>query len=125
MKSILAEEPHEAPGKDDGAARKGRESFEAWQKTVEEAQNVMVRNLTFVEVLPGRAVHHILPALARIYAKLRCSGLPLYRIHCDRARELISAQVRRWTLDPTSDDSYKSNGRVEGELGGVKNMFAP
>lgn len=120
MKSILAEEPHEAPGKDDGAARKGRESFEAWQKTVEEAQNVMVRNLTFVEVLPGRAVHHILPALARIYAKLRCSGLPLYRIHCDRARELISAQVRRWTLDPTSDDSYKSNGRVEGELGVVK-----
>ena len=128
---MLGEEPHEIPGEDDGekdggAVKKGPEAFEAWQKTIEEAQDVMVRNLTFVEVLPGRAVTHILPALAKIYAKLRGLGLPLYRLHCDRARELISAPVRRWTLDRgitttlTSGDSYKSNGRVEGELGVVK-----
>ena len=85
-----------------------------------------MRNVTFVEVLPGRAVHHILQALARIYARLRSLGLPLYRLHCDRARELISAPVRRWTLDRgivttlTSGDSYKSNGRCEGELGVIK-----
>ena len=96
---------------------KGRTAFDAWQKEVEKIQDVTVRNLTFVEVLPGRSVQHILPALARIYARLRSLGLPLYRLHCDRARELISAPVRRWTLDRgivttlTSGSSYKSNGR--------------
>ena len=62
--------------------------MEAWQKRIEEAQDVAVRNVTFVEVLPGRAVNNILAALARIYARIRSSGLPLYRIHCDRAREI-------------------------------------
>lgn len=74
--------------------RRGREEFEAWHKAVEEDQGVRVRNLTFVEVLPGRAVTHILPALARIYARLRSLGLPVYRLHCDGARELISAPQR-------------------------------
>ena len=41
---------------------------------MEENQDVMVRNLTFVETLSGRAVHHILPALAKIYAKLEKLG---------------------------------------------------
>ena len=104
----------------------GRAAMEAWQKRIEEAQDVAVRNVTFVEVLPGRAVNNILAALARIYARIRSLGLPLYRIHCDRARELISAPVRRWTLDRgivttlTSGDSFKANGRVEGELGVIK-----
>ena len=119
-------EPDGIPGESAAAEQKGQSAFAAWQKEVEAAQDVQVRNLTFVDVLPCRAVHHILPALARIYARLRSLGLPRYRLHCDRARELISAPVRRWTLDRgiittlTSGDSYKSNGRVEGELGVVK-----
>ena len=118
------EGPREAG--DDAAVKRGQAAMEAWQSRVQEAQDVAVRNVTFVEVLPGRAVHHILQALARIYARLRSLGLPLYRLHCDRARELISAPVRRWTLDRgivttlTSGDSYKSNGRCEGELGVIK-----
>ena len=110
----------------DAAVRAGHTAFDAWQKEVASVQDVAVRNLTFVEVLPSRGVQHILRALARIYARLRSLGLPLYRLHCDRARELISAPVRRWTLDRsivttlTSGDSYKSNGRVEGDLGVIK-----
>ena len=106
--------------------KRGHAAMEAWQKRIEEAQDVAVRNVTFVEVLPGRAVNNILAALARIYARIRSLGLPLYRIHCDRARELISAPVRRWILDRgivttlTSGDSFKANGRVEGELGVIK-----
>ena len=118
----------EGPGEagDDAAVKRGQAAMEAWQSRVQDTQDVAVRNVTFVEVLPGRAVHHILQALARIYARLRSLGLPLYRLHCDRARELISAPVRRWTLDRgivttlTSGDSYKSNGRCEGELGVIK-----
>ena len=113
------------PG-EEAALRACQASHAAWHQMVEKSKDVMVKNLTFVEVLNGRAVHHILPALARIYARLRSLGLPVHRIHCDRARELISAPVRRWSLDRgivttlTTGDSYKSNGRVEGELGEVK-----
>ena len=125
---LLVEEPvveAEVAG-EDTAVRTCKASCETWHKLVEDSTDVTVRNLTFVEVLHGRAVSHILPALARIYARLRSLGLPLYRVHCDRARELISAPVRRWTLDRgilttlATGDSYKSNGRVEGELGVVK-----
>ena len=128
---LLEEDTTGGPGEAEesvgaGAEDRGKEAFAACQTRVEEAQNVAVRNLTFVETLPGRAVGHILPALARIYARLRSLGLPVYRLHCDRARELISAPVRRWTLDRgivttlTSGDSFKSNGLVEGELGVIK-----
>eukprot|EP00913_Durusdinium_trenchii_P015946 g14985.t1 len=128
---FMPEEEDGNPGEDqavvgEAALQSGQTAYDAWQKEVQSAQDVAVKNLTFVEVLQGRAVHHILPALARIYARLRSLGLPLYRLHCDRARELISAPVKRWTLDRgvvttlTSGDSYKSNGRVEGELGVIK-----
>ena len=96
------------PGGDCGGG--GGDQRMAWQQEVEKAQDVTVRNLTFVEVLPGSSVQHILPALARIYARLRSLGLPLYRIHCDRARELISAPVRRWTLDRGIVNSLTSTG---------------
>jgi transposase InsO family protein len=92
----------------------------------EDARNVGVKNLTFTEVIPSRAVKDVLPALARIYARLRYLGLPLRRIHCDRARELTSASIRRWTLDRgvittlTTGSTYKTNGRVESEVGAMK-----
>lgn len=81
-----------------------RTAFDVWHRLVEDAQNVGVKNLTFTEVIPSRAVKDVLPALARIYARLRYLGLPLHRIHCDRACELTSAPVRR----------------VENEVGAVK-----
>ena len=93
---------------------------------MEDSTNVGVRNLTFVEVLASRNVKDVLPAIARIHARLQALGLPLLRIHCDRARELVAAPVRRWTLDRgilmtlTSGSSFKCNGRVEAEVGATK-----
>ena len=126
--ALLREEPvEEAPNEgEDAAVRACQASFDSWHQLVEDSKDVAVRNLTFVEVLNGRAVNNILQALARIYARLRSLGLPIYRLHSDRARELISAPVRRWTLDRgivttlTTGGSFKTNGRVEGELGVVK-----
>ena len=46
--------------------------------------------------------------------------------HCDRACELRSHEIRKWTLDRgiittlTTGSSYKSNGRVENEVGSIK-----
>ena len=101
-------------------------AYDVWHKLVEESQNVAVRTLTFVEVVQSRKVQHVLPALARIHARLRALGLPVYRVDSDRARELLSQPVRRWTLDRdlittlTSGSSFKSNGPCEAEVGYIK-----
>eukprot|EP00435_Cladocopium_sp_Y103_P017368 s2125_g4.t1 len=122
----LQEQSHPAPTGDGPAQSSMRTAFDVWHKLVEEATNVGVKNLTFVEVLHSRAVSDVLPALARIHARLHALGLPILRIHCDRARELVSAPVRRWTLDRgiittlTTGSSFKSNGRVEAEVGATK-----
>eukprot|EP00435_Cladocopium_sp_Y103_P033382 s1981_g8.t1 len=112
---------------DEGPAQEStRTAFDVWHKLVEEATDVGVKNLTFVEVLNSRSVKDVLPALARISARLHALGLPLLRIHCDRARELTSAPIRRWTLDRgiittmTTGSSFKANGRVEAEVGVTK-----
>eukprot|EP00435_Cladocopium_sp_Y103_P018479 s2475_g4.t1 len=111
----------------DGPAQEAmRGAFNVWERLVDDATDVAVKNLTFVEVLNSRAVGDVLPALARIHARLQALGLPLLRLHCDKARELTSAPVRRWTLDRgiittlTTGSSYKSNGRVEAEVGNTK-----
>eukprot|EP00438_Fugacium_kawagutii_P019078 Skav200865 [mRNA] locus=scaffold3214:128100:133379:+ [translate_table: standard] len=101
-------------------------AHETWTKLITEAKDVQVKNLTLVEPLESRAVHHVLPALAKMYGRLRSLGLPVYRLHTDRARELLSNQIKRWTLDRgivstlTSGSSFKQNGRAENEVNQVK-----
>eukprot|EP00435_Cladocopium_sp_Y103_P010101 s2171_g2.t1 len=93
---------------------------------VEEATDVGVRQLTFVQPVKSRNVKHLLPAMARVYARLRALGLPVYRVHSDRAREFCSAEVQTWATDRsilttmTSGSSFKANGRVEGEMNVIK-----
>ena len=100
--------------------------LDAWQKPAEDSQNVAVRNATMVEVVESRTVQHILPAVARIYSRLRQLGLPVMRLHSDRAREFTSLAVRRWAqardivVTKTSGDNYKANGRCERALGQIK-----
>ena len=62
---------------------------------------------------------------------MRSLGLPVHRLHGDKAKaakELVSHQTHRWAADRqivvahTSGDSFKSNGRVEQEVGMLKRM---
>ena len=112
----------EAVADDNPAVAAAQSAYTTWHRLVEESSDVACRTLTFVEVLETRRTKHVLAALARIHCRLRSLGLPLLRLHSDRARELIAAPVRRWTLDRgivatmTSGDSYKSNGRAENEV---------
>ena len=98
----------------------------AWQKLVEESMNVTVKNVTFVETIESRHSQHVLPAIAKIYSRLRQLGLPVMRLHSDRAREFLAAPLRRWAqhrdivLTKTAGDDYKANGRCEAELGVTK-----
>ena len=85
-----------------------------------------VRNITFVEPVMDRSVQNVLPALARIYARLRSLGCPIYRAHSNRAREFVSKQAKHWFLDQglvqtlAPGSAYKTNGRVESEMNNVK-----
>lgn len=123
---ILHEEDHVSEETSPTLVAAARSSMTTWTSMVEANSGVRVRTLTFVEPLPSRTVMDVLPAIARIHARLRSLGLQVLRLHCDRARGLISGAVRRWTLDRqilmtlTSGDSYKSNGRAEGEVSMVK-----
>ena len=122
----LQEQQPVSSGAEGPAQESMRTAFDVWHKLVNDAKNVAVKNVTFVEVLASRSVQDVLPALARIHSRLQALGLPLMRLHCDRARELTSAPVRRWTLDRgivttlTTGSSFKSNGRVEAEVGATK-----
>ena len=91
---------------------------ETWKKLIEQAENVTVRQMTFVEPVISRSVKHLLPALSKVHAL----GLPIYRVRSDRAREFSSAEMqdRNILTTMTSGSSYKANGRVEAEMGMVK-----
>ena len=92
LEGILGEDDiingeHDDPGQD--PLHEGEEeasgSLDAWQRLVEDSQDVMVKNVTFVEAVQSRASQHVLPAVARIYGRLRQLGLPVLRLHSDRA----------------------------------------
>ena len=124
------DESEQGPADDGDQSRKAEATaagcLDAWQKLVEESKNVAVKNITFVETIESRNSSHVLPAIARIYSRLRQLGLPVMRLHSDRAREFIAAPLRRWAqhrdivLTKTAGDDYKSNGRCEAELGVTK-----
>ena len=104
----------------------GVSAMSTWEKMVVDAKDFGIKTLTFVEVVSGRTVPEIIPAIASMYAQLRSLGLPILRLHADRAREFVAAPLRRWTLDRqiiqtfTSGSTYKENGRVEAEVGVIK-----
>ena len=105
----------------------GVSALSTWEKMVVHAKDFGIRTLTFVEAVSGRTVPEIIPAIASMYAQLRSLGLPVLRLHADRAREFVAAPLRRWALDSiqiiqtfTSGSTYKENGRVEAEVGVIK-----
>eukprot|EP00438_Fugacium_kawagutii_P021543 Skav211544 [mRNA] locus=scaffold5431:11157:19385:- [translate_table: standard] len=119
-------EPPPPEGPPSLAEQSANQAYETWHKLIDEASDVRVQTLTFAELLPSRSTQEILPALARIYCRLRSLGLPVYRLHSDRAREFVASPIRRWCLDRgiiatlTPGSSWKSNGRAEAEVGVLK-----
>ena len=95
-------------------------------EALKDTKRYVVKNVTMVEILPSRATKHVIGALNLLYSKFRSLGLPLYRLHSDKARELGSGTVRQWAATKgmvqtvTSGDDPPSNGRVESEIGQLK-----
>ena len=58
---------------------------EKWKALIQKEQNFRVGQLTFVEVLPDRKAASVITGISKIHARLRYLGLPLRRLHSDRA----------------------------------------
>ena len=90
------------------------------------AEPVKHQNLTLVEVMLKRDTDSILAAMSRQYAKFKMMGIPLYRVHTDRATTFLTSKMARWceqkelVQSMTGGDDGPGNGRVEAEIGQLK-----
>lgn len=79
--------------------RRAKSTRDTWDRLVQESKDVATQSVTLVEVVADRTVGQVLHALARMHARLRQLGLPIYRLHGDKAKELVSHQAHRWAGD--------------------------
>ena len=84
---LLEEEDVEEDMTESPSVKRAQAMNETWLKLAQEAENVTVRQLTFVCPVKSGSVKHILPAISRVHARLPALGLPVYRLYSDRARE--------------------------------------
>ena len=81
-----------------------------------------IQNITLFEPLGSRASNEVLSALDRVWVRFRALGIPMVRLHSDRAKEMLSKPVRAWAgrrglyQTFTSGDDAPSNGRIESEI---------
>ena len=89
-------------------------------------KGVAVQNVTMAEVMESRSAREVIRAISLIFVKYRSLGIPLYRMHCDRAKEFLARPVQQWCLEHnllltmTAGDDHAANGRVETEVNQVK-----
>ena len=85
-----------------------------------------VIDIPMVEILPTKSAKAIVSALNKFYARLRSWGLPVYRMHSDRARELTDPLVTQWAAHrgiyktTTAPEQPAGNGRAERLVGKLK-----
>lgn len=121
-------EEEEGDGLDPGDGVEVADDGEEWLKKVEEEEDFEVRQLTLAEIVKSRASANLMEAVARMVTKLRYYGLPVKRLHSDRAREFTAKRARQWALDRgilrtfTDGSSWKMNGRAEAEVGFMKRL---
>lgn len=81
-----------------------------------------IQNVTLFEPLGSRSTSELLPALDRVWVRFRALGIPMVRLHSDRAKEMLAKPVRaragRRGLYQTftSGDDAPANGRIESEI---------
>ena len=104
----------------------GLDDEKKWASMVEAEQDFQVKQVTFAEVMENRGAPAVLEAVGRMVAKLNFLGLPLKRLHSDRAGEYQSKTFDKWVRDRglcrtfTDGDNFKGNGRAEGAVAQLK-----
>ena len=85
-----------------------------------------VRHVTVVFPMESRATSEVIQALDAVTLQFRSMGLPIWRLHSDKARELIAKPVQRWAMSrqilqtTTGGDNPASAGHVESEVNQLK-----
>ncbi|CAE7422676.1 GIP [Symbiodinium sp. CCMP2456] len=88
------DEPGEPEGEDDPELQAQEEE---WKKKIADLRKPMeLQALRFCIPLERHTGKEILECIQDLYVKLRALGLPLTRIHSDRAREFRVKPVRKW-----------------------------
>ena len=97
-----------------------------WQDEVAHLQDVSVCNLTIALPLKSRHANDIIEVTSAMYGRLRSFGLPLHRVHTDRAREFTSRPFAAWLRQrdvahtTTGGDEHQGCARAEGEINVLK-----
>ena len=86
------ERGEELPAEDQAAVENAQER---WNKYVQEKESVETTSLTWTVPLASRKTDDIIAAAAQGYSRLRALGIPVIRVHSDRAREFTSKSFRR------------------------------
>ena len=97
-----------------------------WKEMIQDLQDVQVCNLTLAAPLRSRHASEVQKALTYFYCKLRALGLPVLRLHSDRAKEFVSKNLAQWMRDhnvlhtTSSGDESQGSARAEREIGFLK-----
>ena len=99
---------------------------EAWLEKIEKETDFTVKQVTMAEILENRGAQAVVEAISRFHARLRFLGLPILRLHSDRAGEYQSRAFDRWCRERnvmrtfTDADNFRGNGRAECAVAQVK-----
>ena len=91
-----------------------------------ESSPVKVRHVTVIHPMGSRATSEVIHALNVVATQFKTMGLPIRRLHSDKARELVSKAVQRWASarqvqqTTTGGDDPASAGHVESEVNQLK-----
>ncbi|CAE7406162.1 GIP [Symbiodinium sp. CCMP2592] len=103
--------------KDEAELKKSKERYEELLKGIGDSMEYQV--LHYAIPLKTRLMRDVDMAVKTLYLQLRAEGLPVTRVHSDRARELRGADLRAWLLHrdvlPTCGEAQvpQTNGRAE------------
>ena len=122
------EEPDgEGPAGDLVVDAEAEQGEDEWKKLVEDLKKPLVMDaLKFVIPLEKHRGRDILEAIQDIYITLRTMGMPLLRIHSDRASEFRTKMLRKWARERDVFQTYSEgvapaqNGSAEGHVKWLK-----
>ena len=123
----LEEVKEEEAPLDDETKQELEEANEKFKKLFHEiGDKLEYQVIQFAVPLRTRVASEIEEAIRHLYLQLRAEGLPVTRIHSDRARELRGTRLRRWLLEhdvlPTTGEAQtpQTNGRAEAAVRLIK-----
>lgn len=110
------------PGMQDDAEEWNRR----WKEFVNGANKMRIRTLTMSIPIDSKKAKDVVPAVSRVYSRLRSLRIPVLRVHTDRGREFMNQDMAKWIADrdlwrtTTAADEPNSNARAEAEVQMIK-----